>query len=349
MTAKQVFAFSADNHLKKYIWKGRPKIEDDTFRSFKQICDFCRSANIPLILGGDVFDSPRPDSYSVDLCREYLRGITAGVYWVDGNHDMSVPSWGKLVGAQPIHKTTVTLGKFSVHGLNNTPTADLPETLKALKGNVDFLVMHQLVDILCGAHMSNLAADSVPDNVRHVLLGDYHVPITKVNRKTSFSYPGSSCLMNWGETPLKSFMVFSDDGKYTRVPIQGRQFITMDFDSQESLTLFMEKDAQETNSQLWSKVGDTRLAGCVRIRYNPSILDFERVISSALYPHELWLEPVSSDHVNAVSLQTGKVSPLEILPSFFPIDLSGFELAKGLLTTDPPSAIIDKLKAERNL
>ena len=58
-----------------------------------------------VVIGGDLFDSPRPDAKSV-LQAQYvvsrLSSIGIPVFGIDGNHDLSDSGWPQVIGAHAL-------------------------------------------------------------------------------------------------------------------------------------------------------------------------------------------------------------------------------------------------------
>ncbi|MHC4371708.1 MAG: metallophosphoesterase family protein, partial [Planctomycetota bacterium] len=160
MSFEPIFVFAADLHLRPRTWTRHPDLQGDAYASLNYIAAYCRDMRLPLVLGGDIFNSRRPDPLSVTRFNSVL-GANDGcrVYYVQGNHDACGESpWPGVAGwGYPLHNRTVTLrdrkegnNVIRVHGLDWTPREKLQEALAAVPTDdespfaaVDVLVCHQ--------------------------------------------------------------------------------------------------------------------------------------------------------------------------------------------------------------
>lgn len=213
---------AADLHLSPTIWNNLPSLRGDSYAALDQIVDTCVTAPAPsaLLLCGDIFDKPKPDSESVERFRaamDRLRDAGVKVYAIQGQHEKADPPWATALGAAhyvgngvpfnlDVANGTGTCDKPSVIGLDYTSSADLKqklkETLKQVK-KLDILMLHQMakqaIDI-DGAW--NFDIEWVKKGVKLVLMGDYHEHLN-VGR---LWYPGATHMRNIGEVGPKYFL-----------------------------------------------------------------------------------------------------------------------------------------------
>ena len=96
-------ALISDVHLGTRQYGIQERYEDflEAFRKFGKAMEEHRPDAV--IIGGDLFDSPRPDAKSVFTAKEVVKRIkNAGipVYGIDGNHDLADGYWLRTIGAE---------------------------------------------------------------------------------------------------------------------------------------------------------------------------------------------------------------------------------------------------------
>lgn len=308
------FAFTADTHLKPKTWASRPEIAGDTYHGFRSVIDsLCTTHKVPLVIGGDFFDCPKPDSYSVTFAIEQIaRMKKAGlpVYYIDGNHDLSAPSWANIIGAESIHHKLVDINGAKVYGLPYTPKDQLADALQQVPAECDVLIMHQLLNLALPMEgMWNLDWGLIPKTVELVLLGDYHVNWTQSKDRTTFHYPGSTSMMSRSEKPHKTFtMIYGGDPKYSlhMQSLETRGYLALALETEAHLEVVL--DILSTISLgvdvLDHPVGKLLHDQCVvgypilDVSYNPDIPNVLNKLRTALGPEpkvHLWLSPM---HIN---------------------------------------------------
>lgn len=219
-----MIVFSADLHLRPTTWAKFPDLRDDSFYSFRQMTEFCCKEKVDaLILGGDVFDSPTPDSESVITFKtgmEILEANSIPVYGIQGQHERSDPPWMAL-NPNVKYLDDPQMREFrtwsiqcdgqtlKVRGMDNTSAARLKGRLDADQHEepYDILVLHQALQGMVYESAWNLSDEWIPSFVHIVLLGDLHI---EANKGRCY-YSGSMSLQNIGESPQKSFITIKCD------------------------------------------------------------------------------------------------------------------------------------------
>jgi hypothetical protein len=215
---RPIFAVTGDNHLRPQTWVKHPTISRDAYHSFKQIIDYCVMHSLPLIILGDLFDKDHPDAGSVSFFiyqMSVMRAANLPVYFVDGNHDYSDPSWA-LVGQwpTPLHHNTVDIGGLRAYGINYTRPEMLQAELEAVPAYTQLLCMHQSwLEIQRVGHV-DASFGQLPPVL--LLTGDYHVHgkyegIGNNGQPRIAWSPGSTCLQALNEPVDKFFYVFHYD------------------------------------------------------------------------------------------------------------------------------------------
>lgn len=223
----------ADTHLQACAWSTKPTLAGDAEHSLRQIVDAAVRLGLPVIGAGDLLDGQRNYARPVVVWyQELARLAEAGLafYYIDGNHDESVPSWlSAAPAAVNLDLAWVELGGVRVQGLSYRSRADLPAGLSAVGPETDVLVAHQAWSELLptGTTQGNLA--DVP-HVKLVVTGDLHkavqTEVVAADGRTIRVYsPGSTCMQDVAEPPHKSFGVLHDDLSIKIVALNTRPFL----------------------------------------------------------------------------------------------------------------------------
>lgn len=235
-----------DFHLKEKIWKNRPQIEGDTYASFEYTCKLADKLDTGLFLLGDNFDDKRPSSKSLSFVRECYHKYCHSpsdpkFYGIDGNHDEAIPSWLNVaVGSCP-HADQPFILKTPDRHIFCCPYRhrdEIERIVKSIPLACDTFMGHQLLDIAFRlAESFNLKAEWFPDHVKHIILGDYHVCSDWKYGDKTFTYTGSSALLNTGEEQKKYVLKYDlKTMTYEKIRIPTRPFLFTPFiDSSEAV------------------------------------------------------------------------------------------------------------------
>jgi DNA repair exonuclease SbcCD nuclease subunit len=269
--------FAADTHLHPHAWASRPDIHGDAYRAFEQIVGCCVQEKVAaLILGGDIFDmSPPADAVQCFLAGlERLKQNNIRVYAVQGQHGRSDTPWTAIdphvvhLAGQPVRD----LQNVCFTGFDQSTPVDLKRNLESLDPNVNLLVLHQLcrgtVPDIEGQQTWDLDPEWVPESVKLVLMGDYHIMWTHTNSKgTQFIYPGSTAVQAIDESDQKHFLVLVVEGpgqfRLERRDLVGRRYIKLVIQVAETL------EAALTNVQ------QAPAGTVVHIKYNTDLPGLE--------------------------------------------------------------------------
>lgn len=223
---------AADLHLSPTIWADQPSIRGDAYASLDQIVStVCSKAGkqTSLILCGDIFDKPKPDSESVArfvAAMNRLRENAVDVYVIQGQHEKADPPWAAALGAAKyvgdgkpftIHNGNgKTYDDVTVIGYDYTSAADLKEKLAAVK-KVNLLLLHQMARQAIDVEGQwEFDIDWIHKNVGLVLAGDYHGHLN-VGR---LWYPGATHMRAIDETGPKYFLHINTKKELSVEPIQ---------------------------------------------------------------------------------------------------------------------------------
>jgi DNA repair exonuclease SbcCD nuclease subunit len=211
--------------------------------------------SLPLVLGGDIFDSHRPDPLSVSIFNDMLELMSTNCYYIQGNHDYcKAATWPSVTrGAKHITRKTVEISGLNVHGIDWTPRDRLPDALATVPKDVDVLVCHQAWDELQGIGNTDGSFDLVPDHIDVLLTGDYHVTKSMMFTRASgkllhICSPGSTHMTRISEADDKFFFVVGvENGQITQkhVPIPSRRKIKLCVSNSADLASFCDADFDE--------------------------------------------------------------------------------------------------------
>jgi DNA repair exonuclease SbcCD nuclease subunit len=239
-----MIVFTADLHLSPTIWADLPDVRGDSYRAFRQICDYCIQHKAEaLVLGGDVFNRSTPDSMSVAFFRSCIVNVRESgtrVLGIQGQHDRSNPPWFSVVdGVEWLHDVTSTVlvdGKSCrISGLDNTDAASVQKWLQGCAVDPpDIIVMHQaLRQVFPIEDAWDLDKEWIPEGPL-VLLGDLHFEA----QQGCCYYSGSTHIRSVSENPQKSFIVVhQEDGTLTvkRHPLKSREVLMATIGDEDGL------------------------------------------------------------------------------------------------------------------
>ncbi len=255
MPFEPAFVFAADLHLRPQTWTHHPDLRGDAFISLATIRAYCRNAKLPLVLGGDIFNSRRPDSLSV---REFSNTVSyldedLGSYYIQGNHDYcgGVPWPGVVNAPNHLHHQAFQIGGILVYSLDWTPRERLAKELAKVPPEVEVLVCHQAWDELLGiGNTDGSIEELIPTHIRVLLTGDYHVALTRRFQRPSGRHltvysPGSTYMNKINEVAEKTFLVVGrDEGglEAREVPIPTRRVCSVMITTSTDLDDFVAGD-----------------------------------------------------------------------------------------------------------
>jgi DNA repair exonuclease SbcCD nuclease subunit len=238
-----VIIFAADLHMSPGTWAALPGLRGDAYAAWTQIIERCIELNsqndseqVHLILGGDIFDRNRPDSESVEAFISGVKRLTEAsvkCYAIQGNHDRADPPWFETSdGVEWLHNRIVDIDGLKVFGLDNMAAEELKSALEELDVVPDVLVLHQMAKFAINIEGAwDFDPAWMPDGVRLVLMGDYHMPISQNN----IWYSGSTHIRAVDE-PLEKRILKVDPGlNVEELALTTRSVLRLRVTSQESL------------------------------------------------------------------------------------------------------------------
>lgn len=332
LTSKPVAVISSDWHVALNAWKKHPSIKGDAEFSLKQIVDIASHLGVPLIGAGDLFDVKNPDSYSVSSAAYHMarmHSLGLPVYYVQGQHEMSDPTWMSLFpGCENVHNVHFKIGDISFFGYDYFLPKSSEDSYERFN-KADILVTHQVWSELIPRHGQSFCCSyeqvAQAHNYKAIVSGDYHSHFVKqcdTHPSCVIVSPGSTCLQDMNESPNKAVWVLTSDFKFVSVPIRTRRLINMTIQSENDLftSVGMAKDIIEDS--LPNGIGKP----IIRIKYNTGIknvyagmnnaykdkayLDFKPImeedddIDEAVEHHPIKLVTSSADEIFCESLES---------------------------------------------
>ena len=202
--------FAADLHLQPCAWRGRASLRGDAYYALDQLVELSQRYGCPIVLGGDIFDSSRPDPESAERFRRFcthVTGIGQQVWHILGNHDASDPGWPDVLGSLRLRGHGLVNG-IRFYGLDYTPRSQLRAELSKVPADSILICHLAWKELAGGAHWEGSLVD-VP--CRHVLSGDLHKRMMIHEPRLAFS-PGSTCMQSIDEEHEKTVLYLDTTG-----------------------------------------------------------------------------------------------------------------------------------------
>lgn len=254
-------ALVSDVHLgtRQYGIKER---YEDFLTAFENFGDSVVGQHVDaVVIGGDLFDSPRPDAYSVRFAKKVVNDIKMSgfsgtpVFGIDGNHDLAGGDWLRVIGVQPFPDLMVTdLCGVRVVGLSYRNGRDLVATIKEMADcamKADILVAHfALAEMNGGGSADTGVRELCPllekMGVKCVLMGHVHIPEARKWNGILFVNPGSTEMKSSNEPHDKFyFIVDTDTWTATEVPLETRPVENVEIASEDDLLAFQTRLSDE--------------------------------------------------------------------------------------------------------
>lgn len=244
-------ALISDVHLGTRQYGLKERYEDflDAFREFGHSL---RGMNLDaVVIGGDLFDSPRPDAKSVLTAQGVIEDIKVGgfpVYGIDGNHDLSNGGWLDVIGVEPMKEGCYAqVGNVRMCGINYRNGRDLVAEIQRMVDEgvkTDILVMHFALAEMNGGGSADTGVRELSPlldklGVKAVLMGHVHIPDCRKWNGVLYVNPGSTEMKSSNEPQNKFFYVLdTDTWEAVPVPIETRQVVGVEIVNENALDEF---------------------------------------------------------------------------------------------------------------
>ena len=247
-----------------------------------QIAEYCIKNRRNLLLGGDVFNTVRPDAESVLELGKLVNTIFDAelrVMVIQGQHDYTEPAWPSAINRNIEHVEKTLFKPFDTellaYGLDNRRDIHAVEAeIRAVPKNASILVVHQMFrDVFNMEGVWNIDTAWMSDNIKYVLAGDFHEPVGFQSGKQFVVYPGSTYMCKLDEIPAKSFCdIVEKDGELelTRIPLKSRKFVICNIATPEDVDK-VRKYIEHELGNIDPAVYDTDLKPVVAVNYASTI------------------------------------------------------------------------------
>jgi DNA repair exonuclease SbcCD nuclease subunit len=210
-----------------------------------------------VVIGGDLFDSPRPDAKSV-LQAQYvvhqLESMGIHVFGIDGNHDLSNCGWMQVVGAHALFDgTPVSNGRLfpgvKIVGVNYKNGRDLIEAILQMISDgvtADIIVAHFALAEMNGGGSADTGVQELSPllnklGVKCVMMGHVHIPEAKTWNGVLYVNPGSTEMKAANEpTDKYYFIVDTDTWSAEPVQIETREMRTVEICDETDMAKFQQ-------------------------------------------------------------------------------------------------------------
>lgn len=289
MAKTPVALVSADWHVRRAdrIWYRRDEIHGDTGYSVSQVSDIADDYDVPSVfLAGDLFDMKLQQSDALRTMRLALDEFQEQhrhVFYIQGQHERSSPTLLSALHPWPnyIHKMTIERSGYSIYGLDYCNPSEVEAELRAVPAGTDILVTHQVwKDFLGDKH-----GDAWFDWAAHantIITGDYHRALTQQHQNKKIISPGSLCMQDIGETPIKSVCIVFDDLSTETVRLRTRNYYEATLNTDEELERFLDNWQDHPARVPQANVPPNISTNLLRVRYRADLPQAKRRLEAAV-------------------------------------------------------------------
>ena len=343
--------FTADNHLGARL-VGVKERYGDFLRAFENVGEVAlREHPEALVMGGDLFDSTRPDGECVLAAQRVIDKVWSGgvqVYGIDGNHDYADGSWLLAVKSRLLTEQPTYIGGKRFIGVNYRNGADFLETLTTMADmgvQADVLVCHiALAEMNGGGGMADASVVELTPilrkiGVKLVLMGHVHIPDVRDFNGITYVSPGSTEVKSLGEPEKKYVMSIDlDTNEVEEIPLKTRKQIEVELATEEDLEKFL-------GSLTPLDAGTVDSAPMYRIRASAALDEAYKRLSKAVKDNGLIAKVEvralgESEQVRqVVERQAGLVTLESAVEQFFPKDSVEAGLVMDMLRSPETSRV----------
>lgn len=310
-----------------------------------------------VVIGGDLFDAPRPDGCSVYVAKSVVTGLKeAGidVYGIDGNHDLAGEFWLKVIGAVNLipYEATDLVEKedVTITGVSYKSGRDLIAQLEKMSSCVktDILVMHFALAEMNGGGSADTGVQELSPfldkmGVKAVLMGHVHIPDCRRWNGVLYVNPGSTEMKSFNEPQEKYFYVLDTDtweAEPVRIPTREMKIVEV-FD-EEALAKFQAELADEARKASEGLPRDQR--PFYHVLADDSIEDVFKRVSKTIHDTDAIARIVmrssrSRDLAPVVDRKESVATLESAIEARFPKDSTEAKLTSAFLNSPDPESI----------
>jgi DNA repair exonuclease SbcCD nuclease subunit len=311
-----------------------------------------------VVIGGDLFDAPRPDAKSVRTAQEVVELIKdAGieVYGIDGNHDLADNYWLDVIGAHPLETGMPEAWcGMKIVGINYRNGRDFIAAINEMidRGEkADILVAHFALAELNGGGTADTGVQELCPlleklGVKCVLMGHVHIPEAKKWNGILFVNPGSTEMKSANEPEEKYyFVVDTDTWEAEPVRITTRKVVHLEIENETNLTEVMQMLSEENSRNL-----DPNDRSFFQIIADDSVEDVFKRLSQTIHDTGSMARIVmrsskSRDLAPVVDRKEGVATLASAVEARFPNESQEARLTMDFLHSPDPAAI--RMRCER--
>ena len=315
-----------------------------------------------VVIGGDLFDSPRPDARSV-LQAQYvvsrLGSMGIPVFGIDGNHDLSDSGWQQVVGAHALFCVPASharLNGVKMVGVDYKNGRDLIAAIQQMvddRVQADILVAHFALAEMNGGGSADTGVQELSPlldklGVKCVLMGHVHIPDARKWNGVLYVNPGSTEMKSINEPKEKYyFVVDTDTWKAEPVQLETREMRTVEIGNETEMAAFQQALTDEAE-RVANGVFERR--PFYQILADDSIDDaFKRLAKSVHDTGAIARIVMRSSRTRDLAPVVDRKESVNTLESAiearFPKDSDEAKLIKSFLASPDPSSI--RLQVER--
>lgn len=232
---------------------------EDFIRAFEAFGKSASAEGVDaVVIGGDLFDSPKPDARSVLKAMEVVGRLKSSgikVFGIDGNHDLAGGDWLRVIGVDVLEDFDVSeIGDVRVAGLSYMSGRDLVASIQQMADmgtKSDVLVAHFALAEMNGGGSADTGVRELSPmldkiGVKAVLMGHVHIPDVRKWNGVMYVNPGSTELKSSNEPKEKFYFVVDTDAwEAHEVPIATRPVETVEVATEDDLIKFSSDMAEE--------------------------------------------------------------------------------------------------------
>ena len=306
-----------------------------------------------VIIGGDLFDSPRPDAHSVLVAQNVVRSIKAhgiDVFGIDGNHDLADGDWLDVIGVYPMSHAYEPQHVYGVKimGINYRNGRDLIAAIQELidRGvKTDVLVAHFALAEMNGGGTADTGVQELCPlleklGVKCVLMGHVHIPDARKWNGILFVNPGSTEMKSSNEPQEKYyFEVDTDTWEATPVRLKTREVVQKEITDEEALAEF----AKDLEGEFKSGK-DSHERPFYQVVVDDTIEDAFKRVSQVIHDtctiaRVVMRSNKSRDLAPVVDRKEGVATLASAIEARFPKESQEARLTAGFLHSPEPAAI----------